>query len=257
MQTQQLTSVEQRTLADELFAKTGARVTELPSVEWVVESALTRALTVMRIEPAAPEILSPIDCQLAIQHESLMQRVHDRGLATRFLGYAPMFRGHPKIFRGQRSDWAMMNLTDDPTFVDGRMIVPRVVARDIRKTLKAGIDFDAIYVAHEIPTNSVQLGQKVPLDLIMPPPPQRLLRRIAWIERIVAGWWSGIWSTTRGVLAGAAMGVAVATFPLSVAFASADPILFGVNFASDYIYGSDPIGMWYYLTHWDWSQQRG
>jgi hypothetical protein len=177
-------------------------------------------------------------------------------LATRFLGYAPLFHGHPQIFRGQRSDWAMMNLTDDPTFRDGRMIVPRVVARDIRKTLKAGINFDAIYVAHEIPSNSVLPGEEVPLDLIMPPPPQRLLRRIAWIERVVAGWWSGIWSTTRGVLAGAAVGVAIATFPLTMAFA-ADPVLFGVNFEPAYRFGEDPIGMWYYLTHWDWSQQRG
>lgn len=137
-----------------------------------------------------------------------------------------------------------------------RTIRPPVVARDIRKTLKAGIDFNAIYVADEIPTNSVLPGQEVPLDLMMPPPPQRLLRRIAWIEHMD---WLVEWDLEHNSWSAGRCnnGRRYCHVSLERGDCLGHPILFGVNFEPWDTHDGDPIGMWYYLTHWDWSQQRG
>jgi len=137
----------------------------------------------------------------------------------------------------------MMYLGEDPVycFHGNKLYAPHHVTTDVKRIAAAGLEFDAIFVAHEIPTGAVKPGQEISLELIVPPPPPKVMKRLRFLERTSGGWWHIIRNVIKGALVS----------PV-VAGVAADPILFGVQLDDACKLDGQPVGMWYYLTHWYW-----
>ena len=199
---------------------------------------------------------------IALPSQSLIERyrrtlylAERNNLSLLFLGYAPIFSG-TRVYRGRDCDWAMMHLGDDPVycFYGQRLYAPRPVIEQMERIVQAGIEFDTIFIAHEIPVGSVKPGEPVPLELIIPPPHPQVRRRLSFLESTVMRWWGFVTKVLAGTAKMAAItAIATATTAVGVAaLVAQDPVLFGVQFDNAWQVNGQPVGMWYYLTHWYW-----
>lgn len=224
-----------------------APVADVPQVgRWPV------LLETLAIQPATQNLPVPISTGMVPLHNHTLERAQRRRLPLRFLGYAPAFSG-TRVYPGANSDWALMNVTEDTLFkaFNNRLPMPKAVKRDLMRVTQAGIDFDAIYVAHEIAPGIVRSGENVPLDLVMPPPPPGFTRRANALGDLTESLWWGVGQfITASLLAVGLMplGAATGTF----AAASYDPVLFGLHIDKARYAQGRPLALWYYLTHWYW-----
>ena len=216
-------------------------------------------LNTLQITPSIPLMPQTVSNSLVRRYKETALITTMNRLPVRFVGYASPFSG-TRIFKGPNCDWAMMYLGEDPVycFHGNKLYAPHHVTTDVKRMAAAGLKFDAIFVAHEIPTGAVKPGQKISLDLIVPPPPPKVMKRLRFLEKTSGSWWHIIRNAIKGALvapivAGVAAGT-VATLPAAgiVALAAADPILFGVQLDNACKLDGQPVGMWYYLTHWYW-----
>ena len=234
------------------------QVTAVVDSQWIpMMQALGICPTTNPVNPYTPSALVQ-------QHTKTQLASQNNQLQVEFLGYAPVFTG-THLFPAEKTDWVMMNLVNDPLYYTNgnRLIVPTVVKEKLDRILATGINFDAIYIAHEIPGGQVMPGEDVPLELIAPPPPPAVVKRSRELGRSSQSLWSfvqeslsklavvGKYATTTLALAP----IAVASVPIALA-ATLDPILFGVNFEKTWRVDNQMVGMWYYLTHWYWPEQE-
>ena len=168
----------------------------------------------------------------------------DSYVGMRPLGHAPLFAG-TLIMPGEFTDWAIMNLGDDPLWnSDDGFPIPERVLRHLSVLHQAGQDFDTLVVAHEIPAGGYKTGDTIPLELVMPPPPKQGAQTAHLLGQLgnLAWFWAGL------PLIGAAAALAI-----PVAFlVGLDPILFGAR-----VYPGTPVrsgepANWFYLCHWQW-----
>lgn len=238
--------VKRQRHTDQYSALFNAPVAVVSERKWPV------ALQTMQIVPAAE--VYPISCPkpLIQKHTNVEIIATKKQLPVRFLGYSPIF-SETRIYQGPESDWALMNLADDPLYYSNgqRLIVPSVVAQDINSIVKAGIDFSTIYIAHEIPKGSIKQGEEIPLELIAPPPPPDVVRRVKKRSRGAETFWQKVMAAIQVMITtGAATTIGAASFVGAlVAF---DPVLFGVLVDEEWQVNGKPIGLWYYITHWYW-----
>lgn len=203
------------------------------------------ALKTLQINPGADFI--PLQCphELLKRHNNIEIKTRENNLPVRFLGYN-ILPNQTCVYPGEKTDWAIMSLKRDPTYYSNgkRMIVPGAVAQQIKNIVNAGVEFDAIYVAHEIPKSSIKPGQDVPIELIAPPAPPEALRRVRKLSSAAEKFWKGIGTATVAT---------AASFTLPLAFlGTADPVLFGVNINEEWRMKNIPIGMWYFIARWEW-----
>lgn len=168
---------------------------------------LAQAELSFRRQSSALTIAPPTQIMLQ-QHQRTMQIVQQQRLPTFFVGYAPAFTGL-QLYRGQDSDWTLMNLRDEALFqvLDNNMVLPHDVAEDVFRLHDAGIDFEAIYIAHEIPAGVLpDNATSVPLELIVPPPSdrQRRMNRLGdQSERLLGGLGKVVGKSLQSVKKGA------------------------------------------------------
>ncbi|NMC77989.1 MAG: hypothetical protein GYA59_01400 [Chloroflexi bacterium] len=225
-----------------------APVVEVPEGQWPI------VLKTLELQPTIQQFLGTCPYTLIQQHQKITALATDKNLPIRFLGYSPIFTG-TRVYRGQGCDWALMNLTSDPLFYANgeKLIIPAAAAADIKTTVKAGINFDAMFIAHEIPSGSVKPGESVPLELIAPPPPPQVKQRLEKLDTAAGTFWQGVGSAIGSILS---MGAATAT-TFALPLAIVDPVLFGVYLDQSWLFQGQPIGMWYYVTHWYWPAEEG
>lgn len=203
-------------------------------------------------------LANPPSRSLILRHQETLHLARLGNLPLLFLGYAPVFSGQ-RVYQGRDCNWAMMHVGDDPVFRlhRQRLYAPKTVRNLLARITAAGIEFDAIFIAREIPVGSVKHGEPVPLELLMPPPHPKTRERVSVLEEITVNWWNFVAKalavTLKGVATGA-MAVAAAGAGLA-SLATLDPVLFGVQFDAAWHVDGYPIGMWYYLTHWVWSAE--
>ncbi len=210
-------------------------------------------LATLQIRSSAGEVLVPPPSGL-IQRFNETDRISTKKkLPIQFVGYRSMFRGS-LVYEGRASDWAIMNLTEDPFYRDHNnwLYAPRQVISDIQRYDALGLRFDAIFIAHELPKGSVRPGSHVPFELLAPPPRAAAQRRLEFLEKSSLS----VWEWIAKLVGTAAKAPAVAVTALAAAIAR-DPILFGVQFDPTWKKDLQPIGLWYYLTHWYWSDDEG
>jgi len=214
-------------------------VLEAPVAQVEVPSRGIQMLHSLNIVPQSQHISSV----LAKKHDYTLSCTMQTGLPIQFLGYAPAFDG-AKVFRGQGTDWAFMNISEDPIFTrSDKYPMPRVVVQSIRRAVNAGMDFDAIFIAHEVPVGQIRSGTPIPYELIMPPPPRRTLQRLHRLDKAIS-----IFHAVALLVASAP--VVVVSF--AAAMTQLDPILFGLHIDRQNSVQGQPLAMWYYLTHWVW-----
>jgi len=227
-----------------------APVVEVPEGQWSI------VLKTLELQPTVQQFLGTCPQTLIQQHQKTTALAIDKNLPIRFLGYSPIFTG-TRVYRGQGCDWALMNLTSDPLFYANgeKLIIPAAAAADIKTTVKAGINFDAMFIAHEIPIGSVKPGESVPLELIAPPPPPQVKQRLEKLEATAETFWQGIGSALKGLVA---VGTTAAFLPAAgvLSLAIVDPVLFGVYIDHSWTFNGQPVGMWYYVTHWYWPTEE-
>jgi hypothetical protein len=70
---------------------------------------------------------------------------------TRLVGHAEAFTS-TRVYKGNRTDWAIINLAQDLLFYSNgrKLIMLEVVLSDITRTLRVGINFDAVFIAQEM-----------------------------------------------------------------------------------------------------------
>jgi hypothetical protein len=173
-----------------------------------------------------------------------------RALGLRKLWSAPLFAGQ-RLIAGKRSDWLLVNLAEDPLFHDpDGFPVPGSVLKQIRAIAMAGVDFDALYVAHELPLGIARPGRLITREQLAPPASTTALRRARALGGVSAALWSAFAAPLRLLSRLGAAGATSADAPTRL-----DPVLFGVIVAP----GSTPApgvpATWYYIAHWDYSDE--
>lgn len=210
---------------------------------------------------AIPPLFSQITISAPVvaSHKRTMQLVQQHHLPVRYVGLAPAYKG-VQLYQGANTEVVMMNLSEDPLYYEngGRSVMPKVVIGELQRILNHGCDFEAVYVAHEVPKGSVQPGEPVPLEVIVPPPPPRMRKRLSHLEGLMATYWGGVRTAIRlasggALVAGAALIAAPAA--LVMATASLDPILFGLHVDWEHEVEGMPVALWYYLTSWVWPSE--
>lgn len=233
---------EEIDLASELFQ---APAVEVSDERWMV------ALNTMQLRSSARNLPAAPSKYLLDRHRKTMRLTHKEALPTRFVGYAPMFKGM-RIYEGPTHDWVMMNLDEDPQYLKfgKKLVAPRMVVDQLTKMRASGLSADHIYIAHEVQKGSIKRGQEVPLEAILPPPPVEAAKRVSGYADNANRVWKILTAGVVGI-AGAAM--TLATLPLGLGL---DPVLFGVLTDPSTKMESSEFGMWYYLTHWLWETEE-
>lgn len=177
------------------------------------------------------------------------------GLAIRQMGYAPTFSG-TRVYHGASTDWVTLNIEEDPLYYlnQRRLIVPRTVAHSLRRMDQAGIVFDAIFIAHEVPQGHLRTGQAIPLEYIMPPSPAAQTARLQTLGKLTTGFWKSIGQLIQGIgVTALASSAAIVAAPIALAAASGmDPILFGLHIDPQIRVNHGHLASWHYITHWYW-----
>lgn len=176
----------------------------------------------------------------------LALKISDRGgLGLQLIGRAPLFDG-TRLIQAPSSVWGLMNLSDDPLWQSGRYPVPSRVLRRLQRYHYAGIEFDLLYAAHELPLDKWHTGEPISLDSLLPPAP-RTEQKIS----------QGLGIATYAILTTLLMpfkmaGIAAATVNTIATYSLNDPVLLGVLIPSER--GPEPgvSGMWFVLGAWVW-----
>lgn len=139
-----------------------------------------RLLPVLLTPSAASETAlipaPPTEPALYARQQSVAQRGAQKCLPIRYLGTMPLFAGF-RIYPGQERDWVLVSVAEDPLFhVPQGFPVPGPILAQLRRIAKSGVDFDALYVAHEVTPGQVQPDEPLALEALMPPPPATVLR---------------------------------------------------------------------------------
>lgn len=204
----------------------------------------------------APEILAGTISTWAIQNVTLNREARTlveypcqrAGIVVENLGEYPLFTD-AKIARGPLTDVVIVPAEQDPLFASGQFALPRSVQSRLQAMEKIGVPLDLLftYIAHEVPSNTVDADGFIPLEVIAPPPPERTQRLS---ERLGAVAHTSTISALRGfrrTAAAGALGVAAGTLVAGVVVARLlDPIIFGAL--------PDERGMatWFVLAQWVW-----
>lgn len=211
-----------------------------------------RLLDGVHIETSAPKAI-PVN--LVRRQNETMALAHSNKLNIHFLGHSPVF-SETKIYCGETSDWALMNLNHDPLFraQKNKLYAPKSVVTEIQTAVNAGIKLDSIYIAHEVAKGKLQPGKPLSLELLVPPPSAKMQRRLSIIEKTSNQWWKFVAYFSAGAIA--APTAALASPFLAVASAGLDPVLLGVQFDPRWTVEGKPIGLWYYITAWNWAEME-
>jgi hypothetical protein len=144
--------------------------------------------TQIRIQNLPKETICLLRQMLAASHQSmaihqpLVERAKlvrsisvAQGISLPVLGTNPLFAG-VKLVTCTTPNWAFYNLSNDPLWQSGNFPIPHKHLRRLNRLYRGGIEFDALYTAHELPINFNHEIDRLELDLIEPDPPLAALR---------------------------------------------------------------------------------
>jgi len=186
-----------------------------------------------------------VEKRLAVRAEMVRAQAGVIHVDVPMLGVAPLFDGVRLVTR-TRPNWALYNLSQDPLYLAGKFPIPRRDLHRLQQMKRAGIQFDVLYLAHELPADFCAGQDRLELSLFVPQPPLAATRLAEGLGRGADGIVSTCLALTvkpLGVLASAGAGVAAVL---------RDPVLMGTVLPE----GVDPeAGMpavWFLLAAWRW-----
>jgi hypothetical protein len=106
------------------------------------------------------------------------------------VGYMPLFTGH-RVYQTTQTDWVVLNVAEDPLLQHpDKFPIPRKPRAQLQVLLDAGIEFDAIFIAHEVAPGSVREDLPLPLAAILPPPPKETLALTEKLGNVSSALWN-------------------------------------------------------------------
>ncbi len=193
--------------------------------------------------------MPPANPALATRVQKIVERAAQATLPLRYLGTMPLF-GKQRIYRGENTDWVVTNLANDPLFYDRfGFPIPQENLRELAAIAESGIEFDGLYVAHEVPADTIQDGQRLRLNHVAPSAPPAVAKQSArfgtWGERL---WTIAFPFADTGTAVEGAKQIGIALDRL-------DPVLFGVVIAPRRRFNADETGAWFLLTQWSYAKE--
>jgi hypothetical protein len=174
---------------------------------------------------------------------------------------------------GDSSDWIILPANKDPLYQQGQLAAPKEVREPLMDMLNAGVWFDSISIAHQVPKGALaEVRTREDLQrLIEPPTPRSLTVLSTFLETLIRGATSaslkgaetsskmlgqgvkqggeGLGLAVLGIaLAGATVVRALADIP---ARAAVDPIIFGAVVAKPPAKDGD-TGLFFMVAQWDY-----
>lgn len=156
----------------------------------------------------------------------------------------PAIQSH-RVYHGETTDWAMMNLAHDPLFQDpDGFPVPEKSLAQIQAIHRAGIEFCGLYIAHEGPVGSVEENKPIRRRAVTPPPSGAVTEKSAQLGK--AG--NALWTIAlpfvepRTAIDGAKK--------VADALATLDPVLLGVVIAPRSRFKEGQDAAWFYIGNW-------
>jgi hypothetical protein len=192
----------------------------------------------------------PFQRETIVLHEQTMAVTVREGFPVELIGAAPALSGM-HVYRVQETDWVLMNLSSDPLYTQMRMPLPNSVKKELKAYVRAGLDFEAIYVAHEIEAGRLTAGQPLTPEMLMPPP-RGFAKRAEMLSSASQGLWRMAAIVSIAAIGAAAATASAGSAPLAAAALTYDPILFGLHLDRSVSVNGRPLALWYYLTHWNW-----
>jgi hypothetical protein len=110
-----------------------------------------------------------------IERAKMVRSIADaKGIPVPILGTNPLFDG-VKLVTRTTPNWAFYNLSHDPLWKSGKFPIPRRHLRNLNRLYRGGVEFDALYVAHELPVDFDHENDRLEPGLIEPAPPKAAL----------------------------------------------------------------------------------
>jgi hypothetical protein len=243
-------------LAQELFDRQAVEV----SAQTL--SILQRDLSVNNQVVKPPERVAR---RLVRHHHRTMRLVSEHDLPIRFVGFWRIPESF-EVLKGPDCDWVLQSVPDDPLYQhrNNHLPVPEAVRTEIGRMNEAGVDFPATFIAHAVPTGSMKDKMEVEFHQVVPLPDREVTARLNALNKGVTFLRRGTEAVIKATaVAGAAVSAGAIAVPAALAAALPlvaatplvvlDPILFGVEVVDGWqTEDGQPIGSWYYLTHWYW-----
>ncbi|HEU5101919.1 MAG TPA: hypothetical protein VFU22_23015 [Roseiflexaceae bacterium] len=195
----------------------------------------------------------PADPDLFTQGRTILATSRQNGLPIRYLGTMPLFDGH-RVYSGDRRDWVLMPIQADPLHDDrDGFPIPKRVLKDLRMIRRSEIDFDALYIAHEVPMGTVREDRAIPRGLLTPPAPRAMQRLSGYLGLTSSALWM---LATLPIAASAAIGGVLNRGALNLGVTvGLDPILLGVLVGHNRPVRSQEPAAWFYLGHWTYNEE--
>ncbi len=215
---------------------------------------------------------------LVKRYKDTMFKSRKNNLNLICLGYGSIFTSL-RVYRGPSTDWLVAPLLNDPAFRENKnkLCVPKNVKRILVTCVKSGIDFDNIFIAHEVPKGSIQPGKPIDLNILLPTPSKEQNARLSFIEKLAEG--ALLLSEGLIVLLDVAIRETMELYHFAESYKrnlsrhgrptydydynyqnnyhynyNYDPILFGVQVDPCVKARKTRSGLWYYITHWRWGE---
>lgn len=226
----------------------------MSKVETIVQSRLLPALMFIEVESHRTLVpYLPNWPALYARQQAVMKKSEQNGLPVRYLGTMPLFAGF-RVYNGQRYDWVLVNAAEDPLFKDrDGFPVPGRILDELHRIQRSKLDFDVLYVAHEVPRGAVCEGAPLTTEMLMPPPPkavQRLSDRLGAVGR-------ALWAVAAlpVIASGTISGLITAGAATVVGLIGLDPIMLGTVVGLDRPVAPGEPAAWFYLGHWSFNRE--
>lgn len=191
-----------------------------------------------------------------------------------FVGVAPLF-DEPRLYRGADSDWLFGPAATDPQVTAGSFPIPDAQLRFLRELVDQGIDFPAVYIAHELdpartasilgvsdttkPGSAVALttgeprlsADKVAALVGLPPAPLSATRQATRLGQVAELVGTTLAKAVPIMLAAGALPLMIGSAAVVGLAACLDPIVIGAVTADGNTEMDTPAA-WFVLARWQW-----
>ena len=186
-----------------------------------------------------------IDKQLINRAELVKSISAAKRVPVSILGSAPLFDGSKLVTR-TTPNWALYNLSQDPLWQNGKFPIPVKHLQRLNTLYRGGVEFDALYVAHELPMDFQPDHDRLELSLVEPPPPATAMRLA-----------HGLGLATDSILATYAAAIRKPFKTLAVASTTGfavlrDPVLMGAVIPPGVNPEAGVSAVWFLLAAWRW-----
>ncbi len=150
----------------------------------------------------------------------------------------------PQVVEAGGKTWVLMPIEQDPDYATGQFLLPEQIRLELEKVRACGVDFDQIFIAHEIKVKgNVAPSSFVPSYAALDDLSARL-GKMAQTALLAAATPAAL-----GAAVGAAAGTAAIVIASGAVLVGADPILFAAIGETDRPEGA--LGFWFGLGKWE------